>query len=341
MKRSLTLFALASCATFAWSQAAAPKSAPSPSPSASELKARGPEAVAGRDPNKVVAIVDGKQITAKQAADLLKMVPAEQRRSSPNLERLFEQLYVMTQMADQAEKEHLDQDATVKGQLQLSRENVLAQAYMNRLTAASSAGTGADPKQYYDAHPDEFDTAKLTGIAISFNPPGTPASTTGVNRTEQEAQQKADDIEKKIKAGADISTLARTESDDQRSAGQGGSLGTLSAAQPNVPNEIKQVVFHKLQAGQVSEPIRLPNAFYIVKLDSRAKQPFEQARDGIVQKMSAEKGQEIVKQQLDKYKLQVQDPDFFGTASTTGSAKIPSLANPGGNASAPKPSVQK
>jgi PPIC-type PPIASE domain len=350
MKRSLTLsvatgFVAAGCATYAWSQAAqkpATPSAPQASTSTSESSGpKGPEAVASSEPSKVVATVNGKQITAKQAYDLLKMVPADQRRSTPNLQRLFEQLYVMNELAKQAEQEHLDQDAAVKSQLELSRSNVLAQAYMNKLTVAQSGGA-VDAKQYYDSHKDEFDTAKLSGIAIAFNPPGTPASPNGPNRTEQEAQQKADDVEKKIKAGGDITALARTESDDQRSAAQGGSLGTLSASQPGVPKEIKDAVFGKLQAGQISEPIRMPNAFYIIRVDSRTQQPYEQARESIEQKLKGEKTQAIVKQEVDKYKVEVADPAFFNVSATSSAApKIPSLNNPGGNAAASSSSAKK
>ncbi|MBV9268815.1 MAG: peptidylprolyl isomerase [Acidobacteriaceae bacterium] len=350
MKRSITLSLLISCATLAWPQASTPKaSTPAPPPaSASSAPAsnepKGPEAVAQKEPNKVVATINGKQLTAKEAADMLSMIPEQQRRNAGNLEKMLEQIYLVTDLAKKAEGDHLDQQAPYKQQIQLSRDQILAQAYMSRLTNVSSAPP-TDPKQYYDAHPEEFDTAKLSGIAIAFNPPGTPANPNGPNRTEQEARQKADDVEKKIKAGADVSTLARTDSDDQRSASQGGSLGTLSAAAPNVPSEIKDTVFKKLQPGQVSEPIRLPNAFYIIKLESRTKEPYDQARDNIVQKLQADKNQAVVKQEMDKYKLQIDDPNFFATSSGTVGAKTPSLKNPSGStspsASASQPGTHK
>ncbi len=282
--------------------------------------------------------MNGQPITAKQAWDLIKMIPEETRKSSPNLEQLFERLYALNALANQAEKEHLDQEPAVKSQLELSRDNVLAQAYMNKLTGAQT-GAPIDAKQYYDTHKEEFDQAKLSGIAIAFNPPGTPANPNGPNRTEQEAQSKADDLEKKIKAGADITTLARTDSDDQRSAANGGSLGTLTQAQPGIPAQLKDAIFSKLQPGQVSEPIRLPNAYYIIKLDSRTQQPYDEVRSSIEQKLRGEKNQAIVKEQLDKYKVQVQDASFFNTSST-GAAKAPSLGAPIGHApsaqSAPK-----
>jgi hypothetical protein len=345
MKRSLTLSVLASCAMLAWSQAA-PKPAvetkpPAPPAASSDLKVRGPEATAAQDPNRVVATINGKQITAKQAADMLKMYPESQRRNAPSLERVVEQLYMISDLADKAVQEHLDQQSPTKEQLELGRENALAQAYMAHLTTANNGQLAQDPKQYYDTHQDEFDMAKLSGIVVAFNPPGTPASSSTVNRTEQEAQQKASDLEKKIKAGAELAALARTDSDDQRSAGHGGDMGTLSAGMPNLPADLKAAVFGKLKPGEVSEPIRLPTAYYILKLDSRTKQTFDQAKDEIVKKLQADRNQLIIKQQVDKYKLQVQDPNFFST-SMVSAAKVPSLGSPsaGSTAAAPKQTTQ-
>jgi parvulin-like peptidyl-prolyl isomerase len=328
MKSSVTLFLFAGTALSAWSQTApnatpgspAQKSAPASSP---ELKVRGPEAIAAKDPSRIVGTINGKQVTAKQAADLLKLIPESQRKSAPNLQTLFERLYLVNDLAEQATKQGLDQQSPVKEQIKLDRDNILAQAYMSKL-AASSAGSG-DPKSYFDSHQDEFDIAKLSGIVVAFNPPGTPASAGGVSRTEQQAHDKADDIEKKIKAGADIATLARTESDNQASAAKGGDLGALSLGAPNVPADLKTVVFNKLQPGQVSEPIRTGNAFYVIKLESRAKETFEQARPQIEQKLQSDKNNAAVKQELDKYKVTSADPDFFATASAS---TIPSLSKP-------------
>ncbi len=328
MKRSATLFLLAGAALSGWSQTTSTTSkpatpAPGSSPSSSDLKVRGPEAIAAKDPSRVVGTINGKPVTAKQAADLLKLIPDTQRKSAPNLQTLFERLYLVNDLSQQAVKEGMDQQSPIKEQLKLDRDNILAQAYMAKLAKADAPA--GDPKSYYDSHQDEFDVAKLSGIVIAFNPPGTPASANGVTRSEQEAHDKADQLEKKIKAGTDVATLARTDSDNQASAAKGGDLGSLSAGSPNVPADVKTVVFSKLQPGQVSEPIRTQNAFYIIKLDNRNKESYEQARPQIEQKMQADKNQAAVKQELDKYKITGADPDFFATTTAT---NIPSLSRP-------------
>lgn len=336
-----SLFFLLSCSTFVWAQTSPssapgnPKSqapasaqagqAPSGSASPGQLKVRGPEAVAQRDPKRVVATIDGKQITAQQALDMIKPVRAEDRkRFEANLSTLVQQLYMQREFADDAAKLSLDQQSPWKEQLQMARSSILAQAYLNRLTTNSTSGAPAeDPKHYYDAHPDEFDQVKLSGIFVAFNVPGTPAPNANASRTEQQARDKANDLEKKIKGGTDLAALARSDSDDKRSGPTGGELGTFATGATNLPPDIKAVIA-KLQPGQVSEPVRVPSGFYILKVVSRTKVPFDQAQTQILDKWKNEKSQAALKQEFDKYKIQVQDPDFFN-ASNGPTARIPSL----------------
>ncbi len=322
MKSSSVLLSAVLCAGLAYAQGTppAPGSATSQSSStastATPLKPRGPENVAQQDPNRVVATIDGKQITAKQALDLLKPFSPEQRKQlEANLAVGLQRLYMQQQFAQQAEKLNLDQEPPVREELQNARQQILAQAYMQKL-GQGTGGTAGDPKQYYDAHPGDFDTVKLSGIFVTFTAPGTPASTaTNGARTEEQAKERANDIEKKIKDGGDFATLARTESDNKQTAASGGNLGTYSTSNPGIPADIKTAI-EKLQPGQVSEPIRVSSAYLIIKVDSKSKLTFEQAKPGIVQKL-----------EVDKYKVQVQDPDFFASSSAPAS-HIPSLQRP-------------
>ena len=306
------------------------------SAAASQLQVRGPEAVAQQDPTRVVAVIDGKSITAKEADNYLKAIPPDQlKRYETNLPAVVQQIYMSQQLAQQAAKMGLDQQSPWKEQLQLTRENILTQAYLSK--KSSSAAPASDPQQYYTAHPMEFDRVKLSGIFVSFNPPGTPANGSASNRTEQDARTKADDILKKLKAGGEFATLARTESDNQQAASRGGDLGTYSMGDAKLPTQIKSAI-EGLQAGQTSSPIRIPNAFLIVKLDSRTKLTLDQAKPEIEQKLKSEQSQALVKQEVDKYKIQVKDPAFFNQTGSSG-LHTPSLARPGDATAPPSPAT--
>jgi len=335
MKLGVLVLSAASAASLALAQTSSTPAAAPQSPAATAtIKTRGPEAVASQDPNRVVAVIDGKQITASQALDMLKPFPPEQRKQyESNLSNVIQQVYMREQLASLAQKMNLDQQSPWKEQIELSRDNILYQAYLARVNETASKGPVPDAQQYYSSHPDDFDSVKLSGIFISFSPPGTPASAGSNARSEDQARAKAEEIEKKLQAGGDFAAIARTDSDNQGSAAKGGDLGTYETGNPQIPPAIKSAIL-KLQAGQVSAPVSIPSAFLIVKVDSRTKVPFEQAKNEISQRLQTESGQAAVKQELEKYKIQVQDKDFFETSSGP-SAKTPSLARPG---DAPPPS---
>jgi len=136
--------------------------------------------VAAQDPTRIVATVGGKPLTARQALDLLKPLPPQERkRFEANLQGLVQQIYMEDQLADEATKLSLDQQSPWKEQLRMARANILTQAYLSKVANSANATPGAlsdDPKQYYDSHPNDFDQVKLSGIFIAFSPPGTPAS---------------------------------------------------------------------------------------------------------------------------------------------------------------------
>ena len=58
---------------------------------------------------------------------------------------------------------------------------------------------------------------------------------------------------------------------------------------------------------------------------------FDQARPSIAQKLQTDKNQAALKQEMDKYKLDVRDPDFFNITKTP-SLMSPSSQNPGSSA---------
>ncbi len=299
-----------------------------------QLHPRGPEASAQQDPNHVVATIAGKPVTAKQAMDMLATLrPEDRKRFESNLPALVQQLYMTDQLATEATRMKLDQQSPWKEQLHMSRDNILTQAYLSQ---ASSAGGGEDPAAYYQAHAADYDQVKLSGIFIAFNPPGTPAASGGIQRTEAAAQEKAEDLEKKLKAGGDFAALARTDSDNQQSSVKGGDLGTFVMGNAQLPAPIRDRIT-SLQPGQISEPVRVPNGFYIFKLDSRNRLPLEAVRQDIVQKQQSERAQASLKQQMDKYKIEVQDSNFFAAPNSNGTSasSIPSLQRPAGPQSSP------
>ena len=337
------LLVWAFCATSAFAQST-PSAAPPPAPASpvlpgtpGQLKVRGPEATAQQDPKRIIATIGGNPITAAEGAEMLKAVRPEdiKRFSTSNqMPKLLQQIYMQQQFAGEAEKLHLGEQAPYKDQIRITRENILAQAYIVRIT--NPGGSQPDLQKYYNDHAGDFEQVKVSGIYVAFTPTGAPVTPgTKGSRTEAEAGTKANELAQKLKGGADFAALAKTDSDNQASASHGGELGTFNGSDTSLPADIRGAIA-KLQPGQVSDPIRLGTGYYILKVDSRTKRTFQQVQGEILEKIQREQGQAILQKQLEKYNIQVQDPDFFSvTTAPAPGPKIPSLANPGGNVPPP------
>ena len=90
------------------------------------LHPKGPENVARDDPNRIVAVFDGKEVTAQQAWNMLKKVPPPTRNSyKSGMTGLFERVYLQNAVAQEAIKLHLDKQQPWKDQLAKAKMNDL------------------------------------------------------------------------------------------------------------------------------------------------------------------------------------------------------------------------
>jgi parvulin-like peptidyl-prolyl cis-trans isomerase-like protein len=359
---------LAACAllaaSFAWSQQAPPQSSPTTPPAQpatpgpaqpgqtpphpdSGLKTRGTETVARLDPGRIVAIINGEKITAKDAAHMLTFLPPDRRKqcdTAPGgVPQCLQDVYLTLDFAKQAEKLHLDDDPKYKDQLLLAKAPILGQAYIQYLTTQNYNLSEAEVEKAYNDHVSDYEQMKLAGIFVSYVPAGGKPPVAGKpSRTPEEAKAKAEDLVKKIRGGADFAGLAKTESDDASSAGKGGEIGpfTVGTAKQRLPPDIYPTVM-ALHKGEASDPVDRKAGYWIFYMTDRAQQSFGEVRAAVLEHIHAEHANEVMQATLTQYHIQVQDNDFFSTPKPDAApAKIPSLQNPatsGPGGSAPKP----
>jgi peptidyl-prolyl cis-trans isomerase SurA len=132
-----------------------------------------------------------------------------------------------------------------------------------------------------------------------------------VNETVSESDAKAriERVKDRLDTGAKFEDMARINSEDPSSA-RGGDLGWLSPGD-TVP-EFEQAVA-KLAVGEVSQPVRSPFGWHLIRVDERRTQDVtkerqrEQARQAIRQRKADEAFQDFVRQTRDRsyveYKL--------------------------------------
>ena len=104
--------------------------------------------------------------------------------------------------------------------------------------------------------PSELNEYNLSHILIAVPQAGSPQQL-------DDAAKKADDVYRRAKAGEEFSKLAVAYSNSQ-TALDGGSLGWRKG--PEIPTFLAELVV-KLKAGEVSEPLRTPSGYHIVRLN--------------------------------------------------------------------------
>ena len=108
----------------------------------------------------------------------------------------------------------------------------------------------------------------------------------------QAAEDKARDLLKQLRNGADFAELARANSADPGSARQGGDLGYFGHGMMVAAFEDKAFSMNK---GEISEPVQTPYGYHIIKLtDIKAgeTQSFAEVRDELAERYRQEKAEE-------------------------------------------------
>jgi len=120
--------------------------------------------------------------------------------------------------------------------------------------------TEDDIREYYEANADLYaqdEQRQARHILVAFND------------DEAAAEEKATALAARISAGEPFEDIARTNSDDTLTAGQGGDLGALTRSQ--LPDELGDAIFDMAE-GDVRGPIRSDFGFHIVRLDRIVEQ---------------------------------------------------------------------
>lgn len=97
-------------------------------------------------------------------------------------------------------------------------------------------------------------------ILISYK--GAMRAAPYIDRTKEQAEMLATELQEKAASGADFEELARKHSDDPGSASSGGSLGTFSRGQ--MVKEFSDAAF-SLPISGVSEVVESPFGFHVIQ----------------------------------------------------------------------------
>lgn len=267
------------------------------------------EAPAEIKPDTVVMEANGKRYTKAEVDQLFALLPAQYQAQAHAQPQFLTQVLMLQKLTEDAIKDELDKRPPYKEQLELNRLQILGNAELT-IHGNSFPVTSADEEKYYKDHPDKFQEAKVRVIYVAFNPaPGKTGAEGKKLPLEAEAKAKIDDLRKQIEAGADFGKLARENSDDPASAGKDGDFGTIKHNSP-YPEPIKAAVF-ALKQGELSQPIRQPNGFYLIRLEELHTLPYDEVNGQIATDMRQEKFQEWTKSLQQQFSIKVLEPAYF------------------------------
>jgi parvulin-like peptidyl-prolyl isomerase len=236
-------------------------------------------------PDRVVATVDGDRVTAGELQMVLRDYPPQaQQAALKDLRQFLEGYGVMKRLLAEAEQAKLDQQSPWKEQINHARMQVLAQARFNQRISEIQVSP-EEVKKSYEAGKERFMQAKVKAIYIPFSTaPVSQADEKGKKMlTAEEAKAQAQDLLKQIRAGADFVQLVKEHSGDADSVAKNGDFGVIKKS-GQISGAVKSAVF-AAKVGEVTEPVRQGNGFYLFRIEEMGPQPFEEAQLAIMNEL--------------------------------------------------------
>jgi peptidyl-prolyl cis-trans isomerase C len=262
-------------------------------------------------PDKVVLTIGDQRLTAGEFDQLIDALPEQVRAAArgPNKRQFAEQVVRIKILSQEAHKRKLDETPAVQHQIELQKDNLLANALFADMTANVKVDDATE-KQYFEEHKSEYETVHSRHILIRMK--GSPLALRAGKQelTDEEALAKAQELRKKILAGGDFAALAKTESDDATSGANGGDLGSVKRGQ--MVTEFDQAVF-SLPVGQVSEPVKTRYGYHLIKVEQHDTKTFDDVKSDLEKKMRPELARSAV-ENLRRQTPVILDDAFFGPA---------------------------
>jgi hypothetical protein len=270
--------ALTAAAGFAQEKPAAPATAPAaPAQSAKPADA---------DPDPVIITAGKIQVRKSEFENAVKTLPEQYQgyAMGPGKRQFADDYLRMKMLAVEGMNAGLQNDPQVQEQLNLMKENLVANAELQKIEKDVKV-SDAEIQKYYDDHKSEYETVKARHILIAFK--GSPAAQKGKKElTEEEAKAKAESLRAKLVAGGDFAALAKAESDDTGSGANGGELGSFSHGQM-VP-EFEKAAF-ETKAGEISPVVRTQYGYHIIQVQEHKVTSLADVKASIEKKLRSEK----------------------------------------------------
>ena len=269
-------------------------------------------------PDTVVATFgNGEKLTVGELKSFISAMPPQMQQNALRDRKAFvQQFALMHRLAEMAEKAKLDERSPTRESLAFNRMYLMMNAQLHETMNAISVPP-ADAQAFYDKNKGRFSQVKVKAIYVSFSEkPSSPPGPDGKKLlSEAEAQAKIARLRTELLGGADFVKLVKENSDDQTSAAKSGDFGTIRRAD-NLPDAIRKAIF-ALKVGEVSEPVRQPNGFYLFRAEEISAQPYAEVQGEILNELKQARFKEWMDETTRALNLKYENEAFFGGGTGT------------------------
>jgi len=261
-----------------------------------------------RDPERVLARVEGQEIREKDVDQLIQMTGPQGMMAYDNEQgrkAILDELIAARLFALSGTKQELDKTPEFKTLVDSFVAQALARAAIER-SIESVTVTEEESRQFYDDNPDQFTTPEeIRARHILVNDDVTSADTIKA-------------IQEELKKGISFDVLAIQHSTDPSAAQGGGDLGFFSRGQM-VP-EFETAAFALRELGDISGPVQSPFGWHIIKLEERKPSTlvsYEEMKPQIIQYLLNEKRGKKYQEELEALRTQYTIEKFDGTETSS------------------------
>ncbi len=250
-------------------------------------------------PDDVLAENARTQLTRADYTADIQRVPAQMRdefASDPKrLSAYLTNLLIVKTLAADARQAGIEKDPVVQRRIALDADRQLAEAQLRHLEQI--AGDEFDAKaEAFKARAKELYLVDKSKYSVPEQINVSRILIDTKSRKPEEALAIAQDVRKKLVAGADFATLAKEVSDDPSAKTTGGQMGWFSRAR--VDPEFAQAAFSIGQTGEISEPLLTHSGYHVIRLEGR-RPPVARPYEAVEKQIMAELRRRYVEEKRD------------------------------------------
>jgi parvulin-like peptidyl-prolyl isomerase len=275
-----------------------------------------------RAADDVIARVGDQEIKAAQVTPYLDNLSESDRaallKNPAALSQAVRTLILQQILLKEAIATGWDKTPEVAEQLDRLRQGAIAETYLQSIAKVPEGYPSEDDiKTVYEARKSELQVPTQIRLAQIF----IAAPKDAPKDAQDKAKARIEDVAKAVKAG-DFAAVARDKSEERETASRGGEVGWLAETQ--IQPEIRSKVI-SLSKGSVTEPIRLGDGWYVVKVlevKEAHTATLDEVKDQLVKLLRTERARANREAYLAK--LQQQSPialDELGLSKLLGNKK--------------------